>query len=318
MQYELKREPEDFVVSEELRRSLTGDGDHLVLRVTKRLYNTEDMVEALATHTPYGRHRFSYAGNKDRRAITTQHVTVKHGDAQHFDDIPDDDLRVEIAGWSDAPLSLGDLAGNHFTIRVRGADSEDVAHRENVVNYFGDQRFSDTNHVVGERIVRSDYEGAADILGDDDHHGHVIQSHLSDHENDYTTALRQLPDNLLQLFVHAYQSQLWNRAVQEHREAFTPSDDFPIIGFGTEPETRLERRIIRSILEEESLSRRDFIIRGIPELSAEGTRRDVFTAIQDFSVTTDDNHVQLDFYLDKGSYATVAVGQIIGDFDPTN
>lgn len=317
MTYRVKEEPEDFTVKEDLNRPVKEGGDHLLLKVTKRQYNTEDMVEALANHANTPRHRFGYAGNKDRQAITTQHVSVKHGNPQSFAHVDDEDITVEHIGYTDSQLSLGDLNGNHFRINVKGVDRSDVNHVDEFTNYFDSQRFSTHNHHIGKHLVNGDYDKAANTLKDDDYHGPIIKKHLASHPNDYTTALRQLPTKILTLFVHAYQSQLWNRSVQRCHDDLQTQTTFPIIGFGTDPETEAEREELRRIKAEENITRRSFIIRSIPELSAEGTRRPIKQPLQDLQITPHPNGVTLSFYLDKGSYATMAIKHIFGNVSIT-
>jgi tRNA pseudouridine13 synthase len=309
--YTIKDEPEDFLVDEELDRNLADTGEYLVLKVTKRRYNTEDMVETLAEHTNMGRRRFGYAGNKDRQAITTQHVSVKGGRPSEFDEVSLKDIEVEVSGYTDTPINLGDLKGNHFTIKARGVSESDITRKNRFVNYFDEQRFSSANHVIGKHIVKDRWEDAVKILQDDDYHGEIIDDHLSDHPNDYKTALRQLPGNLLQLFVHAYQSQLWNRCVKENLDGLSHGDTFPLIGFGTRPDNDLERKVMKEVMDDEDITPRSFIIRSIPELSAEGTRRDVYKAIEDLSVTEEQGAVKISFYLEKGSYATMALKHLL-------
>ncbi len=317
MTYTLKEKPEDFLVDEELDRNLADAGEYLVLKVTKRRYNTEDMVETLAEHTNTGRRRFGYAGNKDRQAITTQHVSVKGGQPSAFEDLSLNDIDVEVKGYTDTPISLGDLSGNNFTIRVKGVTADDVEHRDTFVNYFDEQRFSSANHLIGKHIVKDRYDDAISILQDDDYHGEIIDDHLRDHPNDYKTALRQLPGNLLQLFVHAYQSQLWNRCVKENLDGLSHDDTFPIIGFGTRPDNDLEKKVLKDVMDDEDITPRSFIIRSIPELSAEGTRRDVYRAIKDLSVTEERGAVKISFYLEKGSYATMAIKHLLDNVHVT-
>lgn len=314
--YTIKDKPEDFRVDEVLGHDLQEEGSHLILSVTKRRYNTEDMIDVLADHTRYDRHRFNHAGNKDRQAITTQYVSVKHASPDAFTELDLDDITINIAGWADDQLNFGDHAGNAFTIYVKRINEDDVRHRSTFINYFDEQRFSTQNHLIGKHLVNGAYEAAAKRLQDDDYHGRVINDHLDDHANDYITALRQLPDNLLSLFVHAYQSQLWNRCVQRCHEELDESASFPLIGFGTRPATELEKHQINQVKAEEDLTERSFIIRSIPELSAEGTRRDVYKTIDDLAVTNEEDGVTLSFYLDKGSYATMAVKHLVGDVDP--
>ena len=117
-------------------------------------------------------------------------------------------------------------------------------------NFFGMQRFGSIRpitHVVGRHIVRGDYQAAVDayvanpIAGEDEGSFEAREAlqdsgdykaafhefpdslgfekamlgHLAGRPGDFVGALKALPFNLLLLFVHAYQSSLFNRMVSE-------------------------------------------------------------------------------------------------------
>lgn len=116
-------------------------------------------------------------------------------------------------------------------------------------NYFGIQRFGSVRsitHLIGKDLVRGDIEGAvmryvANPLEDDSEANdarralqetkdfvrafdeypmkltfeRMMIGHLKDYPGDYLGALRTLPYNLLMMFVHAYQSYLFNRTLSE-------------------------------------------------------------------------------------------------------
>src|SRR5512136_1147114 len=54
-------------------------------------------------------------------------------------------------------------------------------------------------------------------------------AHLIDKPGDYLGALRTLPKNLLMMFVHAYQSYLFNRILSERIRAGLPINE-PLVG----------------------------------------------------------------------------------------
>ncbi|MDH3365405.1 MAG: tRNA pseudouridine(13) synthase TruD [Thermoplasmata archaeon] len=116
-------------------------------------------------------------------------------------------------------------------------------------NYFGVQRFGSVRpitHLIGKDLSRGDPEGAVmryvanpmqnDSEGDDARSAlqqsmdfrkamtefptkftfeRVMISHLVENPDDYIGALRRLPRNLLMMFVHAYQSYMFNKILSE-------------------------------------------------------------------------------------------------------
>ncbi|HPF58714.1 MAG TPA: tRNA pseudouridine(13) synthase TruD [Candidatus Competibacteraceae bacterium] len=147
----LRTIPEDFQVREELDFPLDGTGEHAWLRVRKRGANTDWVAKQLAMRANVPPNAVSYAGLKDRHAVTEQWFSV------HLPGRPDPD-------WHAGPhpdftilrtirhsrkLRRGALSGNTFCITVRDlhGDPAELASRWQAViatgvpNYFGEQRF---------------------------------------------------------------------------------------------------------------------------------------------------------------------------------
>ena len=127
----LRDRPEDFRVREleafdaEPADADPGAYDRLVLRATLRGWDTNDFAARLSGALGISRERVSWAGTKDKRAITTQLFTVRGVDPEAVPEI--DDADVEVVGRAGRDLGFGDLLGNAFRIRVRDPDRPDEA-----------------------------------------------------------------------------------------------------------------------------------------------------------------------------------------------
>ena len=176
---QLKECPEDFRVREvEAVDTEPLDADperfpNLVVRATLRGWDTNDFARALSDRLGISRERVAWAGTKDKRAVTTQLLSVDRIDP---DDLPSlEDADLEPIGRFGRRLRFGDLAGNAFEITVRDPDrpanatpitealAEFGAGEPAVPNWFGQQRFGSRRpitHRVGRRIVDGDWEGA--------------------------------------------------------------------------------------------------------------------------------------------------------------
>jgi len=188
----LRESPEDFRVREleafdaEPLDAETGSYPELVLRATLRDWDTNDFTRRLSDALGISRERVSWAGTKDKRAVTTQLFTVRGVDADALPEIRG--AEIEALGRAGRSLSFGDLAGNAFEIRVADAvaeapervaetvrdlrafaggaadsaadgDEPSIDATVGVPNYFGQQRFGSrrpVTHVVGLAIARED------------------------------------------------------------------------------------------------------------------------------------------------------------------
>jgi len=147
----LKAEPEHFCVTEVLDIELAGEGEHLWLLIEKRGLNTEEVARRLAAAADVKLRDISYAGLKDRQAVTRQWFSLQ------LPGRPDPDLS---ALWGDTlrclesrrhrrKLQRGAHSANRFRILLSGLHADKVAldaalsriAEQGVPNYFGPQRF---------------------------------------------------------------------------------------------------------------------------------------------------------------------------------
>ncbi|VTP60492.1 tRNA pseudouridine synthase D [Serratia rubidaea] len=68
----LKANPEDFVVVEDLGFTPDGEGEHLLVNIRKNGCNTQFVADYLARFAGVHGRAVSYAGLKDRHAVTEQ------------------------------------------------------------------------------------------------------------------------------------------------------------------------------------------------------------------------------------------------------
>jgi len=337
--YVIKRKPEDFVVEELVDLRFKSNGSYLVIRVMKRGRNTEDVAQLLAERLGIPRRDVGYAGAKDRNAVTTQYFSVKGLKGEDVTAVKVTDVTIEFVGYSDEAIGLGALEGNRFTITIRNLEGdEELSLPESIPNYFDEQRFGSNNAAIGKAIIRKEWGVAImEIRKSGAPEVRLLDDYLLGHPGDATGGLLRLPRQLLRMYLHSYQSLLWNRAlgryIIQHNpstknityssgEFIFPENDtvvenapLPLPGF-----TITDNNLMAEILAEEGLTSRDFVIRQLPNLSLEGAERDALISIRDFSASDfcDDDEfsrkkkVILTFSLPKGSYATMVVKAMLG------
>ncbi|WP_263264059.1 tRNA pseudouridine(13) synthase TruD [Pseudomonas sp. RIT-PI-S] len=147
----LKATAEDFQVDEVLDIPLAGDGEHLWLWVEKRELNTEEAARRLARAAGVPLRAISYAGLKDRQALTRQWFSL-HLPGKGEPDLAaaqDANLRVLQATRHRRKLQRGAHSANGFSLRLTSLAADPAAieqrlrwiQQHGVPNYFGAQRF---------------------------------------------------------------------------------------------------------------------------------------------------------------------------------
>lgn len=251
---EIKRLPADFRVRELSRVKYGDEGKYLIIEVTKENWDTHHLIREISRSLHISQKRIDCAGTKDKRALTTQKLSIFGVDEAGLDRIRLPRVETKPLGYADKPISLGDLYGNEFEIVIRNIDVSHVEDRisricdelkhKGVPNFFGSQRFGTrrpVTHLVGEKLIKEDFEGAAMVyiakpFPAESEEARVARSYIWEtkdlkqglrkmpgflryeramlHElirsGDYTRCFKALPFNLLMLFVHAYQSYLFN------------------------------------------------------------------------------------------------------------
>ena len=357
----LKDTPQDFIVEEITpsgevlgvggERSFSGgDGEHLVFSLEKTNWDTMGAVRELAKRLHCSEKRIGFAGTKDRRAVTAQRMSAWKVRKEELEKLSIKDITIRPMEYG-SRVGLGDLWGNRFTIVVRGFSGKGKMPAR-IPNFFGPQRFGEARpvtHLVGKAIVNGQFHDAVDTylfktMGTDPmravreecagdyrmalqefpmhlKYERSILGALAKSPTDYVGALRALPRKLLVMFVHAYQSELFNKVLEERvgRGLFGLEGDILEGGvptgplFGTEcPLAGGEAgEIERSVLEGEWLGLKDFEIHGMPDLTSKGMRRRLWVEPKGFGVLERGRDwIKIRFSLPKGCYATTALNYL--------
>ncbi|MEM3075625.1 MAG: tRNA pseudouridine(13) synthase TruD [Candidatus Bilamarchaeaceae archaeon] len=379
----IKKTPDDFIVEEILedgtilekdktftRAGTEGNFTHFILQ--KREWTSEGAIRRIADELRISAKRFSYAGTKDKNAISTQLVSVFGISKEKLLSLNLKDIKI-LGAWSSSDKTrLGSLLGNRFKIVVHGQNPNEknaveVIYKElNGVfpNYFGPQRFGSSRrntHKLGEYLAKGRHDLAAleflcECKGETNelailarknlretgdfkkalkefpkylHLERALLTHLAVYPRDYAGALRKLPRRILLLFVHAFQSHIFNLALSERiaegalnkleegEYSCGETGGFPdikkqeshsrwiagkMIGYETKVNEREKR-----ILEMFDIKPRDFKIKAIPEISSKGTHRTLLSPLKDFSFYNN----TFTFSLQSGAYATAALREFL-------
>ena len=246
----LKCLPDDFQVEEQIAR-LPESGPFALYRLTKSSLGTPEAIDAILHTWNLGRGQVSYAGLKDRHALTTQFLTIKGAPRRG---LRQTNLELQYVGQVARPLHAKDIASNRFAIVLRDLTEAEVARvtqsldliaRDGLPNYFDSQRFGSLGK-SGEFIAKpwclGDYERALWLALAEDNvhdrpedreqkrilrelwgkwpeckaalarsHRRSIVTYLADKPMDYKRALALVRHDLRSIYLAALQSDLWNR-----------------------------------------------------------------------------------------------------------
>ncbi|KAF7142514.1 hypothetical protein RHSIM_Rhsim05G0160900 [Rhododendron simsii] len=212
---------------------------------------------------------FGFAGTKDKRAVSTQRVTVFKQRASKLASLNERLFGIKVGDFCHVKegLLLGQLYGNRFTVTLRSivADSADTIKasadalgKHGFINYFGLQRFgsgSVPTHLVGATLLRGEWRRAVEMLldpregdillyvsmctGDNKDSIQKVREYYKESNDidgtlkqlprhlvaerailqclkkcpgNYLQALKSIPRTLRMMYVHSYQSYLWNHA----------------------------------------------------------------------------------------------------------
>lgn len=151
----LRASAEDFRVIEDLGYSPDGEGEQLLVRLRKTGCNTRFVADALARYLKIPAREVSFAGMKDRHAVTEQTFCLR---------LPGKEM-PDMSGFSlegceilqvtrhKRKIRTGALAGNAFSLVLREITDRPATETRlalirdaGAVNYFGEQRFGRNGH----------------------------------------------------------------------------------------------------------------------------------------------------------------------------
>jgi len=318
--------PEDFQVEEMPLYLPCGEGEHLYIKVTKRLLSTPDLIRRLSSVLGVKVQGIGSAGLKDARAVTTQMLSLHGVTAERAAGIKTDEqvLSVEILSRHRNRLRPGHHAGNRFRLVIR--DLEDHAHRtvplvlqilqeRGVPNYFGPQR-------QGRR--GDNYQVGTELLADEARRGKMsrakrmwylnsLQSHL------FNQILARRIDRLDRMFAGDWAMKTENGAcflVENPEQEQLRADRFEISPTGILFGSRVswaegEPGVIERTVIGENGATPEGLTESAKACGFRGERRALRVRLDQVEWALDGNVLTLSFPLPPGAYATNVLRELM-------
>ena len=190
-----------------------GEGRYLICVLVKRRWDTFLAVRQVAQRLRISQKRIRFAGIKDTKALTAQHISLQNVSPNRVSEVKIKDITLYPQRFSKERIYSQLIRGNRFHISVRGLDhpvsvieertknvQDEIESIGGVPNFFGHQRFGTirpNTHQVGKYLTRGDAEKAALVfLAEPNIHEHPeareARQQLQD-TLDYEEALNSFP-----------------------------------------------------------------------------------------------------------------------------
>ncbi|MEM4772556.1 MAG: tRNA pseudouridine(13) synthase TruD [Nanoarchaeales archaeon] len=277
----------------------------------------------------------------------------------------DDPIRISDIVENYFSINIRDIKEEEFEIFKENSK----IFKNSFFNYFDEQRFGSVryiNHLVGREIINRNWEEAIKIIltfysDKENEKAKFARKWLKENwgkfkeaikyypkwldvelsilnslikNGNYRKAFRSIHKRLLKLFLHSYQSYLWNIILSEYIEEKSKkiakikiAEDYFYISKDKEIIEKLKNRsldligynlkeyeideefreIYINILKNENINLKDLYFENKPSLALKSLKREILSNVRDLKYDIKDNSIMLNFYLKKGSYATIFI-----------
>jgi len=202
---------DDFVVREIPLYEFSGDGEHLIVEISKKDMTTSDALHVLSEVTGAKMRDFGYAGLKDKQGMTTQFISMPRKFESALTNFSHEKMKILSLNVHKNKLRIGHLKGNSFFIRLKKVLPNNAKKLEQAfvsidkmgyANYFGYQRFGK--------------------------YGDNAQSGLELLKSGTVNGKKSKNPKLNDFLISAYQSDLFNRWLSKRVEISKFAQDFSL------------------------------------------------------------------------------------------
>lgn len=338
--FHFRQSSRDFVVEEVPLYEFSGDGEHLILFVRKKELSTHEMVAVIAKYLGIKNKEIGYAGLKDKHAMTKQYISLHKKYEQKMDEFSHDNIKIVSKTYHNNKIRVGHLSGNKFYIRLKKVNSVSAKMIDEVLkkidlfgmpNYFGYQRFGNDgdNHIEGEKIVKGLKKERNPKIREfliSAYQSHLFNLWLSRRleisklvekfDVRELEGLLNIPkDELIMMKSQTHPLKLLSGDLMEH---YPYGRLFEYIGDGHDIDRYNKKDIsVTGLICGKRVKRATLAAREIEkdyddEIEEDGSRRYAWVYPKNIEgrYIADEAHYDLNFYLPKGSYATVLIEEI--------
>jgi len=155
------------VVEEIPLYEFSGEGEHLVIKLRKKDTTTWSALQSLSEVCGAKVREFGYAGLKDKDGFTTQYISIHKKFEKSLENFSHPKIKIVEKTYHNNKLKIGHLKGNRFFIRLKKVNPTDakiitevakLIQKQGIPNYFGYQRFGKegNNYELGRAILKGE------------------------------------------------------------------------------------------------------------------------------------------------------------------
>jgi len=331
----LRSQISDFQVFEELPFLPCGEGEHLFVHIRKTGANTLFVARELAKYFEVKEQLVSYAGLKDRFAITEQWFGVHVPGKQEYnlDDLNIEGVEILSYKRHNKKLRTGALTGNRFELILREVTAikafterwQQIV-EQGVPNYFGEQRFG----IGGGNIERALSLFSGQKVKDKKKRGmylsaarsHIFNSVLNERIQQCFDKVAVGDVLMLAGTQSVFHLDEVDSAIQQR---FTDKDvdiTAPMWGAGD-----LMTSNVPLALEQAIATKNQEFCEGLPRFGLKQERRRIRLTVSDTNIELlsaeedsaqeESNAVKISFFLPSGCYATTVLRELLNYQDMT-
>lgn len=322
----LRSQKTDFKVFERIPFVPCGEGEHLFIHIRKTGANTAFVAKQLAQYFSVKESLISYAGLKDRFAVTEQWFGVHVPGKQVYDlsDLNIEGVEVLSSKRHNKKLRIGSLEGNCFEITLRNVSQiDELVRRWHVVsnfgvpNYFGEQRFG----INGGNIEKAQYLFSGGKVNDKKKRGmylsaarslifnHVISQRI---EKESFDTLMNGDVLMLANTQSVFLAKTIEKSLEERHLSHDVDITAPMWGAGELMTTTDALAFEQSVAEQQPI-----FCEGLPRFGLKQERRRIRLVMKEPKIEVNNDTVTLSFFLPAGAYATTIMRELINYTDMT-
>lgn len=336
----------DFVVREQALYEFSGNGEHLIIHICKKDLSTVEALRILSEFSGVKLKDFGYAGLKDKQGLTFQYISLPRKFEQNLNNFSHEKLKILNKFYHTNKIKIGHLKGNSFFIRLKKVNkinalkikqAFETINKQGFANYFGYQRFGkfNDNYKQGIEIL----QGKINIKNKKINN-FLLSSFQSILFNAYLSKRLELC-HFVNTFNKKEFASIFKLGKDEVNEIYKQEHFFKLLKgdvlchypfgrnfFCEDVERESARFFTRDInitgllLGKNAMKNKDFALVLEDEIftpyyvfnpSLNGSRRFLWSYLEEANLSYDEEKAQLclEFFLQKGSYATTVLEEIL-------